>query len=93
MLRSATLAIAAIGFVLGLIAVLAWHVSGAIVAVCWGAIIVAGIIFERVRYKPTETAKPGGDFEPTAERFLDEEGRAVTVWIDRKTGERKYVAG
>jgi len=93
MLRSATLVIAAIGIVLGLVAFFAWHVSGAIVAVCWGALIAAGIVFERVRYKPTDTANPGGDFEPTTERFLDEDGRAVTVWIDRKTGERKYVAG
>ena len=56
------------------------------------AILVAGIVFERVNYSgnASDTADPG--WRPTNERFLDEAtGRPVTVWFNTATGERRYV--
>ena len=56
------------------------------------AIVVAGIVFERVNYRgnASDTADPG--WRPTNERFLDEAtGRPVTVWFNATTGERRYV--
>ena len=39
------------------------------------------------------TGKPAaGSWQPTGERFVDpESGRLVTVWFDRRTGQRRYV--
>jgi hypothetical protein len=35
---------------------------------------------------------PGPGWEATGERFIDDEtGRAVTVYIERASGERRYV--
>ena len=62
----------------------------------WGAllvgiVVVATAVFEPWRYKRLETEPPPG-FEPTAERFLDQDTRApVTVYVDPATGERRYV--
>ena len=56
------------------------------------AIVLAGFVFERVRYKPLDGAAPAG-FAATAERFVDPaSGRAVQVWFNAATGERRYVA-
>lgn len=65
---------------------------GAWVPLAWGAILAAAIAFERFRYKPLEHAAPGLGWEKTPERFIDEEtGKPVTVYIEKKTGERRYV--
>jgi hypothetical protein len=64
----------------------------AIVFIFWGAIIAGGILFERFRYKPLETQRPGPGWERTTERFVDDEtGNPVTVYIQPQTGERMYV--
>jgi hypothetical protein len=55
------------------------------------AVLAASVFFERTlsRNKPVPR---GPGWQPTAERFRDEEsGAMVTVWFNAKTGERRYV--
>lgn len=59
-------------------------------AVC-GAILTAGILLERGRYKPASTSQPGPDWVATGERFVDSPtGDTVTVFYDPATGQRRY---
>jgi hypothetical protein len=67
------------------------------------AILVAGIVFERVNYRgnastPLDNYRGNAstpldaNWRPTNERFLDEAtGRPITVWFNAATGERRYV--
>jgi hypothetical protein len=56
------------------------------------AILVAGIVFERVNYRGNATTPLDANWRPTNERFLDEAtGRPITVWFNAATGERRYV--
>ena len=65
--------------------------SGALMLGIWGAILLAGTLYERVRYKPVLEAKPQSAVR-TDERFVDEAtGKPITVYIDPVTGERSYV--
>jgi hypothetical protein len=58
----------------------------------WGALVVLSLVYEKVRYKPLESGAPGAGWTKTTERFIDDEtGEPVTVWLERQTGERKYV--
>jgi hypothetical protein len=63
----------------------------------WPMLIVAsvfllGTVGERFHYAGQEVAGPDGPWEPTSERFLDEEsGKLVTVWYNAATGERRYI--
>jgi hypothetical protein len=92
MLRNVVLGFGVLCLVAGLVSIFVGGFPPAFVFGIWGVLIVAGIVFERVRYKPLETAAPGGQWVRTAERFIDDEtGAPVTVFIDPKTGERKYV--
>jgi hypothetical protein len=53
-----------------------------------------GLLVERWRYKPVTIHRPGPDWVPTNERFIDpESGETVTVFYQPSTGERRYVAG
>jgi hypothetical protein len=53
-------------------------------------LFVAGTLFERFHYRGSESVD--GDWQPTAEKFLDERsGRPVTVWFNPRTGGRRYV--
>ncbi len=64
----------------------------AFVFVFWGAALIAGTIFERVRYKPLEQQIPGAGWVRTNERFYDDEtGKLITVYVQPETGERQYV--
>ncbi|HTK80559.1 MAG TPA: hypothetical protein VL286_08980 [Rhizomicrobium sp.] len=93
MLRSWTIAVGAVAFLLGIIALLAGIRPGFVIAF-WGAVAVLSVVYERFRYKALETAAPEPGWTKTAERFIDEEtGQPVTVWLDPGTGERKYVRG
>lgn len=57
----------------------------------WGVLIVAGVAFERWRYKPAVTTA-GANFVATPERFIDTDtGRPVQVYVDPASGERRYV--
>lgn len=56
------------------------------------AIVVAGIVFERVNYRGNASNPADPNWRPTNERFLDEAtGRPVTVWFNTATGERRHV--
>ena len=60
----------------------------------WGIVLVAGILFERGRYKPPTQATPGPGWLATEERFVDlQTGERVTVYYRPSTGERRYVGG
>src|SRR5665213_1465011 len=93
MLRKAVLALGAGILVCGLIAIFAGAYPAALACAVWGTLIVAGIVFERFRYKPLAARAPQGNWVRTAERFIDDEtGKPVTVYLDPQTGERSYVA-
>jgi hypothetical protein len=72
-----------------------------------GAVLVAGVLLERTRYRSLhaeligqghgpgggEPARPDGRFQPTQERFVDPtSGIPMRVWVDPSTGDRRYVA-
>jgi membrane protein implicated in regulation of membrane protease activity len=72
-----------------------------------GAILIAAMILERTRYRSLEADRRGdgsgpgggepgradGRFRATGERFVDPTtGVPMRVFVDRQTGERRYVA-
>ncbi len=77
---------------LGLLAVaeVGWPAAGAVVV---PAVLVLSLLFERYVYKPIRRDPPEPGWEKTAERFADPgSGQVVTVYSNRTTGERRYVA-
>jgi hypothetical protein len=57
-----------------------------------GGLLVLGVVFERIVYKPVDRAPPGPDWRATEERFVDPaSGATLTVFIKPSTGERRYV--
>lgn len=55
------------------------------------ALLAVGVFYERTYYRGA-AAPRGAGWQPTAERFRDEEsGAMVTVWFNPATGERRYV--
>lgn len=94
MLRSAVIGLGIFLLGCGALALVSRGYPSAFACLIWGGLIVAGVVFERVYYKPLEHAAPPGNWVRTSERFIDEETREpVTVWLDPETGERKYVKG
>ncbi|HTO40926.1 MAG TPA: hypothetical protein VL026_08115 [Rhizomicrobium sp.] len=92
MLRTIVLGLGILGFLAGLFALALHALPPAAIFAFWGALVVVGTIYERYRYKPLEEGRPGSPWVATAERFIDDEsGKAVTVYLDPATGERKYV--
>jgi len=76
----------------GLWLLLTNRLAPAVVFTLEGAVLVIGVVFERVTYKPIEPTTPGPGWARTAERFVDDaSGRMVTVYVQAATGERKYV--
>ena len=57
-----------------------------------GALLIASLGLERRYGRPgAPTTVPLEHFEPTSERFIDDEtGQPIEVWIDPLTGERRY---
>ncbi|MEI9929593.1 MAG: hypothetical protein WDM89_03245 [Rhizomicrobium sp.] len=91
MLRGSVIAVGAVCFVGGLVAMLTGFCPPAYVAIMWGVLILLGTAWEKVIYKPLENGQPGSGWSRTSERFIDDAtGAPVTVWVDA-TGERKYV--
>jgi len=89
MLRTAILFVASFCLVIALYAAVqdlaSWPMA------CVAALFVGGTLFERFHYRGSE-AMDDGDWQPTAEKFLDERtGRRVTVWFNSRTGARRYV--
>jgi hypothetical protein len=89
-LARAALLLVAIVMILGGIVGLALRVPlfGPLIG---GLLLLVGVLFERWRYKPVETAV-GPRFKPTGERFVDPTSKIpVRVYADARTGERRYV--
>ena len=57
-----------------------------------GAVIIASLGLERRYGRPgAPTQVPDHAWEPTGERFIDDEtGEPTEVWMDPLTGERRY---
>ena len=56
----------------------------------WGAVLGALVIFERWRYAASHQGSSGA-WQATGERFIDpESGRAMQVFYNPATGERRY---
>ena len=90
MLRSILLIIVALLFVGAL--VLVTQAPEAWPALLMASLLVVGTVYERFHYRGAPVSGASRNWEPTAERFLDEEsGRPVTVWFDPASGERRYV--
>jgi hypothetical protein len=89
MLRNVLLAVAGVMLAIGMVGITSFGWPFLI----WGAVLAAGLLYERFRYKPLESGGPGPGWERTSERFVDDEtGRTVTVYVQKETGERQYVA-
>lgn len=55
------------------------------------AVLAVGVFYERTLSRGG-AAPVGPGWQPTAERFRDQEsGAMVTVWYNARTGERRYV--
>jgi hypothetical protein len=92
MLRNALIGIGTVALLCGLIAIATGAFPPAFVFAFWGAVLVAGIVFERVIYKRTLDRSPGPGWQRTTERFVDDAtGLPVTVYIEPASGERAYV--
>lgn len=91
MLRSIVIAVGIVALGGAVLALMAGLIGPAIAAGITGAILLAGTLFERVRYKPLLPQGPANAVR-TGERFYDEAARkTVTVYVDPATGERSYV--
>jgi hypothetical protein len=66
--------------------------GGGISLMIIGALVIASLALERRYGRPgAPTDVPLHHFEPTRERFVDDEtGQLLEVWIDPLTGERRY---
>lgn len=92
MLRNALIAVGVVSMLCGLIALATGLFPPFAIFGFWGVLLLVGTVFERVIYKPIDPARPGPGWERTQERFVDDAtGKAVTVYIEPKTGERAYV--
>lgn len=91
-MRKGLIVVGTLVIILGVAALASGLVDRSFVFICWGLVLVASIIFERVRYKRLESKSPGPGWQRTTERFVDDEtGDTVTVYIQPETGERAYV--
>ena len=91
-MRKGLIVIGVLVAILGIAALASGIVERSVVFIVWGAVLVAAIVFERVRYKRLESKSPGPGWQRTTERFVDDDtGALVTVYIQPETGERAYV--
>lgn len=90
MLRTMVLIVALAAAAIGLAAQLAGHRDATPFAV-WGCVIAAAVLMERWRYRGRDSVEGTGDWQKTAERFVDpESGEAMQVLYNPRTGERRY---
>ena len=90
MLRLIVMIAAALWFCVAA-AITLWD-AGAWPMLAMASLLLLGTVGERFYYRGSEAASDMAGWQPTAERFLDEEsGRLVTVWFNPTTGERRYV--
>lgn len=91
MLRNLVMAVAALASLAGAVATVRGGPQGLGLLV-FGGLLLAGSLFERVRYKRLAAGAPDPRFRPTPERFRDPTtGERVQVYADPATGERVYV--
>ncbi|HEX4861630.1 MAG TPA: hypothetical protein VFV07_10370 [Rhizomicrobium sp.] len=92
MLRSIVIALGVVCIGGGAVAFATGVWPGAIGPMIFGTLLILGTLFERLYYKPVEHGSPGPGWVATEERFVDEDnGKMVRVWLEPKSGERKYV--
>src|SRR5207302_4958286 len=91
MLRKAILAYGVLAIIGAVVLALAGIITGLVgYLFVNGAVVIAALLFERGRYRPTVT--PGGKWEETAERFVDPStGQLMKVRYNPQTGARDYV--
>lgn len=91
MLRRAILAYGLLAVAGGLVLLALGAGFGAVIYfVVNGVVVLAAVLFERGRYRPSVT--PGGNWQETDERFVDPTtGQLMTVRYNPQTGERDYV--
>jgi len=91
MLRKAILAYGVLAIIGAVVLALAGIITGLVVYLFVnGAVVIAALLFERGRYRPTVT--PGGKWEDTEERFIDPStGQLMKVRYNPQTGAREYV--
>lgn len=94
MLRNIVLGLGGVLLATGVVALIGGAYGFGAVCLIWGAILVFGIIYERVAYKTIVDKVPEGKgWTRTNERFIDDKsGRTITVYVKPLTGERAYVA-
>ena len=91
MLRRVLFFIAVGCLVLGLISLMTGFWPPAFWLLVNGSVLTLGLVFERWRYKPMQTAASAKGV-PTGERFVDPEtGALMEVYYDAATGVRTYV--
>ena len=89
MLRIAITVAAALCFALAVAMV--FRDPAAWLMLAMASLFLLGTLTERFHYRGAPQA-PDEGWEPTAERFRDEEtGARVSVWFNPRTGERRYV--
>jgi len=92
MLRSIVIAIGVLCIGCGALALATGVWPGAFAPMIFGALLLIGTVWERLYYKPLEKNRPGPGWVATDERFIDDDsGRAVRVWVEPASGERRYV--
>ena len=91
MLRKAILAYGVLAIIGAVVLALAGIITGLVVYLFVnGAVVIAALLFERGRYRPTVT--PGGKWEDTEERFIDPStGQLMKVRYNPQAGAREYV--
>ena len=93
MLRALVLLVGAALALGGLWTALVGHATGAgIEAMVVGGLLVAGTLFERLRYGESRDIPRGPDWSRSDETFVDPaSGRRVAVYENGRTGQRRYV--
>ena len=94
MARTVLLAVGLVFVVGGVLAALLAHAVGAgIEFIVFGVLVWIGTLFEKLRYGEADTAPSGPEWRKTEESFIDPgTGRAMTVYENTRTGQRRYVA-
>jgi hypothetical protein len=92
MLRLVVVAVAAILAGSGIVLILCGVSAPGWQALCVGAVVLLGTLFERWRYRqPVDSVDR--QWQSTGERFLDPStGEPLEVYYNARTGERRYVA-
>lgn len=92
MLRKAVLGCGALLLMGGMMGVLASGSFAGLGPAALGAVLLLAILFERRGYKRIADHRPGPDWQPTGERFLDPNSNVpVEVFFQPATGKRVYV--